>query len=292
MSLPKSLEIKVSSIGPEIISRRPDRVVCVFDQNTPVYLINTLRRILLSGVIPVKHLTLDSSDIDTSDKYIVPEYLIPTLEMLPVDQNIPADSTFSIDIENKNVGPMEITSTHLDKAGKYFDLGYTFTSLNPKRYLKINNIRVKTGRNNARYSLAGQVFAGENYITKRKELMFSTWGSMPGKTVLIKTIETAISMFSSVKSVIPNVTSLNKEDTVFHELTIMGETSTISVPIVYMMNNMLKNEIDATSFDPIDQKMTIIKFNTNSDPKETLMEAIDALIEYYQALLKLARPTA
>lgn len=289
MSLPKSLDIKVTSIGPEIISRRPDRVTCTFDQNTPVCLINTLRRILLSNVIPVKHLTLESSDIDTSDKYVVPEYLIPTLEMLPVDQNIPADSTFSINIENKNAGPIEITSTHLDKTGKYFDLGYVFTSLNPKRYIKISNIRVKTSRHNARYSLACQVFAGENYITGKKELMFSTWGSMPGKAVLIKSIEMAISMFSSVKSVVPNVTSLQKEDTVFHELTIMGETSTISVPIVFMMNNMLKNEIDATSFDPIDQKMTIIKFNTNNDPKETLMEAIDALIEYYQALLKLVK---
>jgi hypothetical protein len=268
----------------DVPKRQPEMLKCVFDKNVPASYINSIRRVIIDNDIPVKYLTVKDTDIETSDEQIIPDYLIKNIEMLPIDQGIPMSTKYAIKVDNKLDKLIDIYSQILDPTEKYFDDCMIFISLSPKRFLEVKNIHVAIGRWNARYSLAGQIFAGLDFMTDENCLCFTTLGSMPARDVLKLAIDTLIKKISGVSSVLSDIRTLETDSVPYHELIIPNETATVSMPIVKTLLALQGKDIDAVSFDSIEQTMTTIKFNSTEDPRSLLEDSIKYLLKFYQEL--------
>lgn len=102
-------------------------------------------RITLMEECPVKSMEFNLDDFNTTDKYILPEFLGERLQAIPINQDANYEGvTVILDMENKTREPIEIMSRDLlVKKGKkeldnskYFQGCMTIHKLNPGRSVK------------------------------------------------------------------------------------------------------------------------------------------------------------
>lgn len=139
---------------------------------------NGLRRVIESGV-PVKCFSVSPEDIESNDPYVIPEYIVQRLRLIPCKQSININSVFGVDYINNDYDIQEVMSAEIkhsgfitEKAEKHggldlhkerssstknevfgaaensnlFDGTIALTDLNPNCFLRIKNIRVVWGR--------------------------------------------------------------------------------------------------------------------------------------------------
>lgn len=79
-------------------------------------LANAIRRTLISEM-PIKHLTVSLTDINTTDPYVVGEVIRKRIEMIPISQSIQDDLVFSIRFENQSDTYVDVLSSEIKVNG-------------------------------------------------------------------------------------------------------------------------------------------------------------------------------
>ena len=131
----------------------PERLsqVTTFDLsgvNSPIA--NALRRVLIDEV-PVRALLVNYENIKTDDSFIFPDQIKLGIEQIPIDQNIPLGTEFTLRMVNRTTGSNIIYSSNIhpkgDRKGKLpFDSCHRLGRLNPGKRITVTNIKVVEGQ--------------------------------------------------------------------------------------------------------------------------------------------------
>lgn len=144
----KGVSEKVLSLLP---STRDQRIVFIL-HNTNTAIANAIRRTLMCEV-SAKSLDFDISTIDTNEPYIKPGELHDRISLIPLDQDIADDVTFTIKVANQDPrveNHIVLSKDIVQVGGKKLTklpFGETFRliELQPGRYLRIPEIRISKG---------------------------------------------------------------------------------------------------------------------------------------------------
>lgn len=215
---------------------------------------NALRR-TISCELPVLHLSVEYENIITDDRFIIPEMIIKRLRMIPIDQSIPQDTKFRLDITNTTHMVMDVKSSEIvqdiRRPGKSplkpiraFNETFTLLTLRPGASINIKNIVLATEYGyNSGYgmcalacnvaSIALDQVPMNNYTNegvpaamsnpRSWKLSFNTNGSMDAKQIVIAACDNIIMRVNNVHDMLYTVENVGDE----YILNIDGETDTI-----------------------------------------------------------------
>lgn len=118
---------------------------------------NALRRTVMNE-IPVRHLTVSTSDIFSTDPWIDNQIIRNRIEMIPIPQDTPIGSTYAIRYENTSDTYVDIMSSELKQRGvapKGMLQSIPICSINAAYSLVVDNITVSEsfGYTNSRVSI-------------------------------------------------------------------------------------------------------------------------------------------
>ena len=129
--------------------------------NCNIELANAIRRII-TNELEIKILKVNITDVNTDDKYILPDLIKDRIELISIDQNIPNDCKFKLTVSNNTLDITNITSNDLILLNhkelnikNLFNTNIIICYLNSNKYITINDIIIHTdtGYNNGKYSL-------------------------------------------------------------------------------------------------------------------------------------------
>lgn len=111
-------------------------------------IINAIRRVMLDEM-EGKGLQIEQDDIVTDDENILWPCLQKQIQCIRINQDIPTNSRFTLDVKNKTAVPLMITTgmltTDTDLKIVPFNKTYRIITLREGKYLKLLNIRVVVG---------------------------------------------------------------------------------------------------------------------------------------------------
>jgi DNA-directed RNA polymerase subunit L len=148
----------------------------ITDANTD--LANAIRRCILNE-LPVKSLSYDEyHDMDTSDPYILCDFLKKQIELIPIKQSFNYENmTISLNVENKSDENIDVKSSDFTllkgntsvKVSDVMSPLIVICSLRSTEYLYIKNIKIitKTGRESGTFCYVGNVYYKP--LTEEKE---------------------------------------------------------------------------------------------------------------------------
>lgn len=121
---------------------------------------NAIRRCLINE-LDIKILTVHMSDIFVDDKYLLTDLIKDRIELLSINQNIPDNLKFQLNVTNDTLNIMNIMSSDLipndgSSNNNYFNTNIKICELNSNKTIVINNIKVNTNNGifNSKYELA------------------------------------------------------------------------------------------------------------------------------------------
>lgn len=268
----------------------------IFDEIIESRYINAIRRVLLDNEVPTKCLMVAEEDIFTEDPYFIHDYFIKNLETVPVMQNMPMDIKFSLSVKNETDLPITIyTEDIVSKTGplcpKYSDGLMILTDLGSKYSLVVENIKVDIRRDNARQSLACQIFAGTDHITGKSTLRFGTMGTMKPKDIVRAAIKVIVNKLASVRERIDSLRiGLADIDGIVECIWIIpGETSTIGELINIAIQELYTKNIyiSVIHLDEEDSLKIRMDVLNGINPKEALMAVFEHVNNFYSDFLEL-----
>jgi DNA-directed RNA polymerase subunit L len=111
-------------------------------------LINSIRRVMLDEM-EGKSLQIEQDDIETDDENILWPCLQKQIQCIRINQDIPTNCRFTLEVKNKTAVPLMITAgmlkTDTDLKIIPFNKTYRIITLRESKYIKLLNIRVVTG---------------------------------------------------------------------------------------------------------------------------------------------------
>lgn len=118
---------------------------------------NSIRRIL-TNELEIKAFYINSTDVISTDKYILNDIIKDRIEMIPIDQSVDDSFKINVKIVNKTTEIIDIMSHDiLAKANvtKLLCNNMRICQLNPGKYIQLNNITIKKnkGIDNGKFSL-------------------------------------------------------------------------------------------------------------------------------------------
>lgn len=120
---------------------------------------NALRRVIVGCLVPVKIISCELTDIDSTDPYLLSyEVRNNRLQLIPIKQNIPDDISLSLHIENTSNQVRIVKSEDITGIEGYCDPQLPLFSMQPKTKVDIPTIQVVQGAgylNNAAFSIVG-----------------------------------------------------------------------------------------------------------------------------------------
>ncbi len=108
---------------------------------------NYIRRAVKSGLLGVKILTCEIEDIESNDDFLLRiELRNYRIRHIPILQDTPDDTIFSIDVSNDTDNYHLVTSNDIQcNIKKPFMINLPILMLSPRSYLRVNNIHITTG---------------------------------------------------------------------------------------------------------------------------------------------------
>lgn len=262
-----------------------------FDELVESRYLNAIRRVLVDSKVPAKCLTCNMEDIQCEDPYFIHDYFLMNLESIPLKQDTPMDMKFSLKVKGSGSIPIDILSKDITGlAPKYASDLFTLTSLSPKYTLNVKNIFVDIRKENARQSLACEVFAGDNHKTGKSEIRFSNMGTMPPLKLLKEAVKVVLKKFNSVRGHLNAFEVTPALDGIVGcTLILPGEDSTVTEPIFVNVQKLYGKKVDIAVFDIEDNTGARIRMNITDDldPKEVIASAVDACLDFYMTFLGL-----
>jgi len=139
---------EIKALLPSKINQKISFVMC----NTHTAIANAIRHIVLME-LRVRALDIDITDISTNDKEIMLAELKDRISFIPIDQNIPLDTVFSLSASNSDTKQdyLTVRSKSLVQVGgkvlpePAFSSTFRLLKLKPGRVIEIPNIRVVEG---------------------------------------------------------------------------------------------------------------------------------------------------
>jgi DNA-directed RNA polymerase subunit L len=107
----------------------------------------------------VKYLDVSIFDLNTNDKYILPDNIIERIALIPLNQNVNSDKKYKLHIMNNSNDIIKIYSKELKTMNEdksiHFNPNILLCTLKPNKSLTINNIKINQeyGFNNHIFSL-------------------------------------------------------------------------------------------------------------------------------------------
>jgi DNA-directed RNA polymerase subunit L len=125
----------------------------------------------MSNEIPVRHLTVSMTDIFTTDPWIVGDIIRGRIEMIPIPQDTPIDSTYVIRYENLSDNYVDMMSSEIKYRGapiKDMLQSIPICSINAQHSITIDNITVAEsyGYTNGRVSIGRVAYEILNHDMK------------------------------------------------------------------------------------------------------------------------------
>lgn len=116
---------------------------------------NAFRRVLLDEM-KTKKMTFDNNDFETTDAYLLYDFLQSRLIQLPLDQKCPKNEKFHIEVENSSLDPINVMSSQFKS--KYIPDTFRICQLNSNCKLKVTcHIEEKFGFEDEKHTIVSSV---------------------------------------------------------------------------------------------------------------------------------------
>jgi DNA-directed RNA polymerase subunit L len=285
-------------------------------------LCNGIRRTVVSECL-VKVLSFDFGDFETDNAFCLNDNILERIMRIPIDQDTPLDATFELDIINKqskNIIDVKAGDIKITFAGKQnplkklpFNETATLFTLEPNKYTRIKNIKIKTGFG---YDRAWFTFAFNaasvpldikpinhheasidydklNYTDEtgysssvsdphHHRISFKTNGTCPPERIVHTACENLIARLEYIVMLFPKIISA---DNIYY-LTIVGESHTIGYLLTKTIYDLYPKIGAVTcSSDQIIRSVTI-KVKTSDDITEVFKKAIEHAIKQLTEIKK------
>lgn len=134
--------------SPEKYLPNAKHITCSFElKNAYTELANALRRCLIDE-IPVKRISFSPENFTTDDEYILHDYLLSRIRLLPIDQSLDEKTTASLSITNNSSRLITVTTADIKCNKKTFPSDhYEVIHLRPGKSININNMFIESGIN-------------------------------------------------------------------------------------------------------------------------------------------------
>lgn len=274
-------------------------------------LCNGLRRTIVSECL-VKVMTFDFDNFETDNAFCLNDNILERIMRIPINQDTPLDATFEIDVINKTKNIIDVKSSDIKMTfgGKLKSLPFnptiTLFTLEPNKFLRIKNIKIKSGfgydyawftfafnaasipldikpinYNETQIDFDNPVYTPETGYPssvsdpRHHRISFKTNGTCPPEKIADIACENLITRLEYIVNLLPNI--ISADDIYF--LTIVGESHTIGNLLMKTINDLYPKIGAATYFvDPIIRSVTM-KIKTSDDIKEVFNAAIKHAIK-------------
>lgn len=268
---------------------------------------NAIRR-TIACELKVAHLTCKYEDIETDDPHIIPEMIQKRLRMIPLHQKTRADAVFSLFATNSTLSALDVkTGLIKNKNGAEktaFDETFTLLTINPGRYLRINNIVVaheygyvpEFGMCALAFnttSVCQDVVPINTYIPNHDgvrsqmadprvwKLGFVTNGTLPSADIVRAGCKAIIERLKTVLSLLYTIVSSENQYT----LTIEGDSDTIGNLLVKTIDEMYPDVEAATYSVPAAGRSVIIKIIYGDDINTMYKSVVEKLVGAFESIL-------
>ena len=273
--------------------------------NINVAIANGLRRVILSE-LQVKSMKAKLKNFSTTDHFILGDFILNRLQNIPINQNIPDDTKFELDVINKtesimNVKTKDIKILNTTHKKLPFNDTYTLIQLNPNKSLKISDIYIKKnyGYNHGGHSVACNVVSIPTDIDmydsftkigvrssisdpKNFKITFNSNGNMEADKIIISACEEIIRRLNNLKDRLDTIEVQND----IHVLHIEHESDTIGNIIIKSINDLYPQISIATyNCNIVTHEMTI-KIRSKDNAKDIINNVIDKNIKLLESLKK------
>ena len=193
--------------------------------NVNVGIANGIRR-TIQGELKIKSLICEIADIKTTEDFIIMSELIDRIRLIPINQDIPLDAEFAVNIVNNNINKDEMIIKSSDikqikgeKPGYLFPETIRLARLTPGKTLLISKIKVVEGygyehgcfclTNNVEYNIID--FINVNSLNKKGNFVYKRVNVDDLSKLLTKNKITHDKMLLYTKKIllIPNKTYLH-----------------------------------------------------------------------------------
>lgn len=159
--IPKFFIDKCKELGVDKFIPIPYKSLTWELHNTYPEVANAFRR-CINSELPTLIMDFDLKDIDFDDVFLMALEIQKRINLIPIRQI--SGMNFSVDVYNNTNDPIKVMSSDIKQNGKsteeLFSQSFIIAILNPRRYLKINNIKTKSGaqyKDGAAYSYPERV---------------------------------------------------------------------------------------------------------------------------------------
>lgn len=203
--------------------------------NSNCAIANGLRR-TMSNEIPVRHLTVSMTDIFTTDSWIVGDIIRGRIEMIPISQDIPLGTTYTVRFENISDTYVDVMTSEIKQRGvaaKGIIQSLPICSINSQHSITIDNITVAEsyGYTNGRVSIGRVAYEILNHDMKNNSagnsdpshfrLELEVPGNIDPKDIINKSIDSICERLDAIDY------TLNKTEYNVYKLLIPNESHTI-----------------------------------------------------------------
>lgn len=203
--------------------------------NSNYAIANGIRR-SITNEIPVRYLTVSMTDIFSTDPYIVGDIIKSRIEMIPIDQDIPLGTTYSIRFENKEDSYIDVLSSEIKQrksTASGISQSIPICSINANHSFVVENIVVAEsyGYTNGRASIGKvsyevlnhdmQNVSSANSDPTNFKLVLEVPGNINPKKIILLAIDSIIERLNNIDY------SLSKVEYDIYKLLILNETHTI-----------------------------------------------------------------
>ncbi len=231
IDLSKTQYIKLKHLIPETSNKKIEFEL----HNSNCSFSNGFRRTIMNE-IPVRYLTVSMSDIHTTDPWIVNDIIKNRIEMIPISQDIPIGTTYSLKFENKTDNYVNVMSSEIKYRGssvKDIIQSIPICSINSMYSISINNIIVSEsyGYINGRVSVGRVSYEILDYdmvnISSAVsnptifKLILEVPGNINPKEIILKAIDSICNRLDNIDF------SLSKIEYGIYKLLIPNESHTI-----------------------------------------------------------------
>ena len=136
-----------------LLPKKKRQIISFVIKNTNAKIANGIRRTLIEEML-IKILDVEIEDIDTDEEYLIRDEFRDRINLIPIDQSINVDSTFTIDMVNTDTNAPWSRVYSEDIHGAPCDGNFSIAELRPGKHLKVTDIYVSEGYGyeNAKFS--------------------------------------------------------------------------------------------------------------------------------------------
>lgn len=303
---PKNIPSRLAHLKPQIFSEHV--VVEIADCNAAMK--QSLIRAMSSEILS-NYLLCEQHDIHTDDNHIIAELVVARFRMVPLMQNIPVDTTFSMNVVNNTASVMAVHMKHVVPSNPKitaFNGNIILLHLKAGCSIKIPKIAIDqkmpfmpgygmislccgvgsrsldVDASNA-YDPVEGTLKTEVADPKKWAIEFDTNGTIPAKQLLKIGCESLITRLTDIKDQLHTISSKDGIST----LTVVGESDTIS--------NLLQKTIcvrhptvnGVSVHVPLTSRMFSLHLSYQGDAESVLVDCIEHLISQYKEFMAMIR---